>query len=230
LKGIGDNITRMSIMGNQKLLAEKPHKGVWSQFKHRPASIKLVMERIDYRWRMIKREQLGLEEDSFVVEEDEYSDDEDELEWNISSGRNHEWRDAEVQDESEYEELIWKRGLGEDFDEIDKERPMPALIKEMAARSLNNEPPHHLTITTLASKAHIEFKIIGGGTSEDGDLVWMVNTHLSRLKILVMVKEIFNVPKQDKRIIRPLVVELTGRKTWYEEGYYSASGRFGIGE
>ena len=65
---------------------------------------------------MIKREQLGLEEDSFVVEEDEYSDDEDELEWNISSGRNHEWRDAEVQDESEYDELIWKRGLGEDFD------------------------------------------------------------------------------------------------------------------
>ena len=53
------------------------------------------MELIDNRWRMIKREQLGLSEDAFVTEGDEYSDDEAELEWNVRR-RDHEWRDAEI--------------------------------------------------------------------------------------------------------------------------------------
>ena len=86
------------------------------------------MEQIDNRWRMIKREQLGLSVDAFVTEGDEYSDDEAELEWNVRS-RNHEWRDAESTEEEEYNMLIWRRGLGEEFEGSMIERPMPVLIK-----------------------------------------------------------------------------------------------------
>ena len=54
--------------------------------------------------------------------------------------------------------------MGEEFEGALVERPMPVLIKEMARRELNNEPPHDIKITSLASKAHIEFYIIGGGS------------------------------------------------------------------
>ena len=118
--------------------------------------------------------------------------------------------------------------MGEEFEGTSIERPMPVLIKEMARSELNNEPPHELRTTTLAPKAHIDFHIIGGGTTVDWDLVKMVNTYLRRLKITVSVREIFNgeqILKEHKK--RPLMVDLIGKKTWYEEGYYSAWGNLG---
>ncbi len=103
--------------------------------------------------------------------------------------------------------------MGEEFEGTAIERLMPVLIKEMARRELNNESPHELRITTLASKAHIDFHIIGGGTSMDWNIVRMVNTHLSRLKITVAVREIFNGDQMLNKKTRPLMVDLIGKKT-----------------
>ena len=65
----------------------------------------------------------------------------------------------------EYDSLIWKRrGIR------GRARGRNVLIREMAMRDLNKEPPHDQRITMLASMAHIEFKVIGGGTSSNGDL------------------------------------------------------------
>ncbi len=84
---------------------------------------------------------------------EKYSDVEAEIEWNLSSASNHVWR--------EYDSLIWKRG-----GISGRARGRNLLIREMARRDLNKE----LCITMLASMANIEFKVIGGGTSLDGDL------------------------------------------------------------
>ena len=93
-------------MTSQKLMDENFFKTHTSRYRFRPAGQNLVMEQIDNRWRIIKREQLGLEENAFVTDGDEYSDDEDELEWNESSGRHHMWREAEIPEEDEYDSLI----------------------------------------------------------------------------------------------------------------------------
>ena len=128
-KGVGtDNIIKQSAMSTQKLMDENFFETHKYRYRFRPAGHNLVMEQIDNRWRMIKREQLGLSEDALVTEGDEYSDDEAELEWNVRS-RNHEWRDAESTEEEEYNMLIWRRGLGEEFEGSMIERPMPVLIK-----------------------------------------------------------------------------------------------------
>ena len=79
-KGIGtDGIIKQSVMMTQKLMEESFFKTHTSRYRFRPAGHNLVMEEINNRWRIIKREQLGLEENAFVTDGDEYSDDEAEL-------------------------------------------------------------------------------------------------------------------------------------------------------
>ncbi len=83
---------------------------------------------------------------------------------------------------------------------------------------------------TLASKAHIDFHIIGGGTTVDWDIVGMVNTYLSRLKITVTVREIFNgeqILKQHKT--RPLLVELNGKRPGMKKDITLHGGDSGLG-
>jgi hypothetical protein len=67
-------------MATQKLMDENFFKIHTTRYRFRPAGHNLVMEEIENRWKIIKREQLGLEENAFVTEGNEYSDDEAELE------------------------------------------------------------------------------------------------------------------------------------------------------